>query len=331
MSTQHRILQVGLGPIGRDMARRAAERKGHRIVGGVDLDPALAGTSLGELLGSDIDCSGQVVGSLAEAIERFEPDVALVTTISDLAPVVETCVPLLEAGVHVVSTCEEMAYPFLTAPELSSRLDEAGKKGGAACLGTGINPGFVLDFLPVALSAPLDRVSGVQARRVVNAAERRGPLQKKVGAGLTPEAFEARVAEGGFGHRGFLESLHLVCAAFGVETAGATTFIRPVISDKAVKTDFVDLQPGQVAGIHQGAEDRDGKVILDLKMYVGADEPIDEVRIEGVPSIEVKIPGGYHGDVATCAITLNAVPAIREVHPGLRSMLDVRPLRAPHI
>lgn len=327
----HRLIQVGLGPIGLDTARRAAARKNYSVVGGVDLSPDLQGRGMQELLGTGVDCEGEVLGSLEEAIERFRPDVALVTTVSDLDKVVPTAEALLEKGVAVISTCEEMAYPFISQPELSARLDEAGKRGGAACVGTGINPGFVLDFLPVALTGPLDRVDRVRAARVVDAGLRRGPLQKKVGAGLTPEEFQARVDAGGFGHRGFMESLHLVCAAFGVDTAGATTFIRPVISEKEVKTEHAHVKPGLVAGIHQGAEDREGKVILDLKMYVGAEDPGDRAEITGDPSIEVFVKGGYHGDVATAAISLNAVPAILSAAPGLRSMLDIRPVHGPLI
>ncbi len=326
MESRPRVLQVGLGPIGIDTARRAAAR-GYELVGAVDIDPALSGRSLGEVLGADV--AGQVVGSVEEALEAFSVDAALVTTISDLDKVVPGCETLLNGGVAVVSTCEEMAYPWWTQPEASARLDEAGKAGGVACLGTGINPGFVLDLLPVLVSAPLDRVESVHAWRVVDAGKRRGPLQRKVGAGLTEAEFQSRVEGGGFGHRGFMESLHMVCAAFDVAPHGATSFIRPVIAEEDVETDFVQVKAGQVAGIHQGAEDREGKVVLDLKMYVGAKDPGDRVELAGDPPIKVQVEGGYMGDVATCAIALNAVPAVLGCAPGLRTMLDLPPLPAP--
>jgi len=308
------------------MAKRALAR-GYHLVGAIDVAPELEGKALSEVLGADVP--GTVVGSPEAALEAFAADAALVTTVSDLDRVVPGCETLLRGGVAVVSTCEEMAYPLRSQPELSARLDEAGKAGNAACLGTGINPGFVLDLLPVLVSAPLDRVERVRAWRVVDAGQRRGPLQRKVGAGLSEAEFAQRVAAGGFGHRGFMESLHLVCAAFGVDTTGATTFIRPVIAKEDVLTEFVDVKAGQVAGIHQGAEDREGRIMLDLKMYVGAQEPGDRVEIDGAPSIRVQVEGGYHGDVATCAIALNCVPSILRAAPGLRTMLDLPALPAP--
>ena len=326
MSKQVRVVQVGLGPIGQDMAKRAVARPDLRVVGGVDISPDLVRKPMSEVLDGAQSCEGEVLDSIAEAIDQFQPEVALVTTVSDLDKVVPTCKEFLARGVHVVSTCEEMAFPFLTQPEASAELDAAAVEGGAVCLGTGINPGFVLDALPVILAAPLDRIEKIRAYRVVDASLRRGPLQKKVGAGLSTEEFEARVKAGGFGHRGFMESLHMVCDAMGVETSGASTFIRPVIAKKDIETDFVSVTAGQVAGIHQGAEDRDGLVVLDLKMYVGAEDPGDRVEIDGTPSIKIQVEGGYHGDVATCAITLNAVSALGRMAPGLRSMLDVPPI-----
>ena len=150
-----------------------------------------------------------------------------------------------------------------------------------------------------------------------------------MGAGLRDDEFQARVDQGGFGHRGFMESLHMACAAFGVETAGSTTFIRPVIAEADVTTDFVEVRAGQVAGIHQGAEDREGKIVLDLKMYVGAADPGDRVHIEGDPPISVQVEGGYMGDIATCAIALNCLTPLMNAEPGLRTMLDLPAIPAP--
>jgi 4-hydroxy-tetrahydrodipicolinate reductase len=329
MKPEIRVLQVGLGPIGLDIARRGVRRKGLRFVGGVDHDPALAGRSLAELLGGEAECEGPILASAELASSACSPDVAVVATTSDLAIVAPMAEGFLRAGVSVVSTCEELIYPFISAPEIASRLDEAGRTGGAACLGTGINPGFVLDLLPAILSAPVDRVDAIRCWRIVDAAVRRGPLQKKVGAGLSVEEFEARVRQGAIGHRGFAESLHLLCSAFGVGTSGATTFIRPVIAEADVVTEHVQVSAGQVAGVHQGAEDRNGRVLLDLKMYVGAQDPHDRIEIDGDPSVRVQVEGGYFGDTATSALVLNAIPGLLRAAPGLRTMLDLPPLHAP--
>ncbi len=318
-----KLLQVGLGPIGVAMAKKALAR-GHDIVGAVDVDPTLVGKDVASVLGGA--ASGKVCARVEDAPDA---DVALVTTVSDLERVVPSCVPLLRRGIAVVSTCEELIYPWKSLPAASRQLDEAARMGNTACLGAGINPGFVLDFLPVILTAPVEEVRSIKGFRVVDAGLRRGPLQKKVGAGLSVAEFEARVAGGGFGHRGFLESLHLLCAAFGLDVSGAETLIEPVISETEIKTEHAHVRPGFVAGVHQGARDKSGRIVLDLKMYVGAPDPKDSVVIEGTPSFRAVIEGGYHGDIATCAIALNAAEKIKSAIPGLRTMLDMPALNAP--
>jgi len=323
MATPVNIIQVGLGPIGIETARRAAARPELRLAGGVDTSPALAEQKLADVLGDEAAVGGTVASNLQEALETFEPEVALVATTSDLASVAPTLKELLLAGVHVVSTCEELLYPWIRHPELAREIDEAGVAGSAACVGLGINPGFVLDFLPLVLTGPVDRVESIKAWRVVDAGSRRGPLQRKIGAGLTKEEFEQRVAEGGIGHRGMEESLHLVCRALGVELLGASSFIRPILAEEDVETEVVRVPAGRVAGIHQGAEDRDGRVVLDLKMSVGARDPQDRIEITGQPEVRAVIEGGYQGDRSTCAAALNAVPSVIDAKPGLRTLLDL--------
>lgn len=100
--------------------------------------------------------------------------------------------PMARAGISVVSSCEELLYPPLREPRLAKRLDQLCKQHGARVLGTGVNPGFVMDVLPVCLTGVCRTVRAIRIQRVVNAATRRGPLQKKSGSGLPPAEVERR-------------------------------------------------------------------------------------------------------------------------------------------
>ena len=328
MSASVRVIQVGLGPIGCGIASRVHQSQGMELVGGVDLDPKLSGKPLCELPGLEGGPTLAVSAELDQVVEAQRPDVAVLSTVSDLDRLAPTAVKLLEAGVAVVSTCEEMVFPRWTRPAETAALDAAAKKGETLCLGVGINPGFVLDLLPAMLSAPLGRISAIRGSRVVDAGQRRGPLQRKVGGGLSVAEFEAKVAAGGFGHRGMMESLHLLCDAVGVSVEGASQFIEPVIADEDVETPFVSLKAGQVAGIHQGAKDAQGIVTLDIKMYVGAKKPGDRVEIDGEPRVRVQVEGGYQGDQATCWIAANACRLVARggVNPGFRTLLEIPPI-----
>lgn len=324
-----RILSVGLGPIGLAAARLVVDRPRLIPVGAVDIGPGLAGGDLGDLLGTD-SVELVVEDDLASAIERVEPDVAILCTSSCLGRIAADLELLVDAGVSVVSSCEELLSPTLSSPELAARIDEAARRGGAAVVGTGVNPGFVLDLLPVVLSAPCRRVERVRGLRVVDVSTRRLPLRKKVGVGLHEAAFRELLAGDGIGHVGLPESADLVARGLGFEVDGVSETIEPVLAERAVDVDGTEVAPGAVAGVRHlaRARRRDRVVVeLELRMYAGAEEPRDEIALEGEPSLRFRIEGGVPGDEATAAILVNSVARIAAAPPGLTTVLDLPPAR----
>lgn len=330
MAATIRVLQFGLGPIGRGLARLALERPGLSLVGAVDIAPEFAGRDLGEVLGLGRSLNVPVWGDAAQALAEARPEVVLHATGSHLPAVKEQLLALVEAGAHVVSTCEELSYPFYRYPDLSRELDAAARARGAVLLGTGVNPGFVMDKLVATLLGACQQVDRVEVLRVVDAAGRRGPLQRKVGAGMSVEEFQALAQAGQIGHVGLPESAHMLADVLGLpRDREVTEEIRPKVATKEVKTLFVHVLPGQVAGVDQTARvlvEGKERVRLHLEMYVGAETPVDAVRVEGVPPLSMRIEGGVHGDLATAAVVVNCVPLVRTLAPGLRTMLDV-PIR----
>ncbi|MGQ9456698.1 MAG: NAD(P)H-dependent amine dehydrogenase family protein [Anaerolineae bacterium] len=330
MAATIRVLQFGLGPIGQGLARLALERPGLSLVGAVDIAPEFAGRDLGEVLGLERPLNVPVWGDAAQALAEARPEVVLHATGSHLPSVKEQLLALMEAGAHVVSTCEELSYPFYRYPDLSRELDAAARARGVALLGTGVNPGFVMDKLVATLLGACQRVDRVEVLRVVDAAGRRGPLQRKVGAGMSVEEFQALAQTGQIGHVGLPESAHMLADVLGLaRDREVTEEIRPKVATKEVKTQFVHVLPGQVTGVDQTARvlvEGEERVRLHLEMYVGAETPVDAVRVEGVPPLSMRIEGGVHGDLATAAVVVNCVPLVRTLAPGLRTMLDV-PIR----
>jgi len=248
------------------------------------------------------------------------------STSSYLETVKEQLLGCLEAGCCVVSTCEELAYPFRKHPEISAELDNTAKEEGVALVGTGVNPGFVMDKLVLTLATASQQVDSARAIRIVNASDRRLPLQKKVGAGMTPEEFQAQVAAGVIKHHGLPESVAMVADGLGLAIDDITETIEPIIASEHVKTEFLEVAPGQVAGVHQIARGMSAgkeKVFLELKMYVGAKEPGDTIELEGKPRLVLTIPGGTHGDLATAAVVVNTIPIILAAPAGLRTTRDL--------
>jgi hypothetical protein len=320
-----RAIQYGVGPIGASIVRLMREKQAIEIIGAIDIDPAKAGRDLGEVVNAPDAPWGISVTSDADLLSEAA-DVVIHSTSSSLPAVADQLIACLAAESCVVSTCEELAYPFKKHPELSRKLDAEAKSWGVALVGAGVNPGFVMDKLVLTLSATAQRVDSARAVRIVDAAKRRLPLQKKVGAGMSRAEFAEQVAAGAIKHHGLPESVAMVGDGLGFEIDEITEKIEPVIAREDVRTEFLSVAAGQVAGVHQIARGFSGgaeRIFMELQMYVGAPEPRDTVELKGAPDISLTIPGGTHGDIATAALVVNTIPAILAAPAGLRTARDL--------
>jgi len=323
---------IGLGAIGRLCAEIALERDNLAIVGAADLDPELAGRDLGQVLGRP-DAGIRVGESLAEALTGAPKGVALLTTTSSLAETAGQIEACLAAGWRVVSTCEELVYPFWSQPDLAGEIDAAAKEAGLAVLGTGVNPGFAMDALPAFLSGAMRRVEAVMVERFLDASTRRLPVQKKIGAGLSPAEFQAKAASGVIRHVGFRESIDLIAAAWGIELTRGEEKVLPVMAVTEMTSPHLSVAPGQVAGMDQIARGFLGEkpvITLHLQAYFGHPDPKERIVLKGEPPLEMVIPGGLPADVAICARAVNAVPHLIEASPGLRTVLDMGACACPY-
>jgi len=321
-----KLAQFGLGPIGIETLKLAATKSWAEVVGGVDIDPAKIGKTLGELTQTKSLRRQLVYPSLDELIAHRKPDVVFHTAVSRFKDAFAQIEPMARRGINVVSSCEELVFPRLRNPKLAAQLDRICKKSGARVIGTGVNPGFVMDLLPVCLTGVSREVRAAHVQRVVNASTRRAPLQRKIGSGLPPGEFRRLFKKGKAGHAGLKESLALIVHALGWTLEGIWETGEPVVAGRDIRTQFLAVKRGQTCGLHQRAEAKvKGKVrlTLDLKMYLDAPNPHDAIQIEGEPPLDVVIDGGVAGDHATVAALVNAAPRLLRAPPGLLLMTDL--------
>jgi len=321
-----RAIQYGVGPIGASIARLMREKQAIEICGAIDTDPAKIGRDLGEVVGASDAPWGVKISSDAASVLEQSADIVIHSTSSSLPKVMDQLLACLEAEACIVSTCEELSYPYRTYPELSMKLDAAAKDWGVALVGTGVNPGFVMDKLVVTLAGVSQRIEHAKAQRIVDASKRRLPLQKKIGAGMTVDEFRAQVAAGVIKHVGLPESVAMVADSLNLPVEEITETIEPVVARERVQTEFVTVEAGQAAGVHQIARGIGGgkeMVYLELQMYVGAKDPADTVELKGHPNISLVIPGGSHGDIATASVVVNSIPVILDAPAGLRTSRDL--------
>lgn len=318
-----RVIAYGLGPIGSGIARLVAVREDYQIVGAVDIDPAKDGRDVGQVVGLDHPLGVKVSKDAARVLKK-KADIVLHSTGSVLEQVEPQLAEIIRAKHNIVSTCEELSQPYVHG-RAAKRIDALAKKFGVTVLGTGINPGFMMDTLPIMLTALCQRVNCVRVRRVVDASKRRLPLQKKIGTGLTVDEFKRRAAAKEIRHVGLSESVALIARALHWKLDKVEELIEPVVAQRPVKTEYFDLMPGKVTGVRQyGYGIRNGERIieLDLKMCVDAGESVDEVWLEGNPPIHSMIQG-VHGDLSTAAVAANAVRRVVNAAPGLVTMADL--------
>ena len=325
-----RVVVCGVGAVGRHIAKFLLEKEGVEIVGAIDIAEEKVGRDLGEVIGVKKKL-GVVVSDDADAVlSRAKADLMLHATTSFLRQIYPQIAKALEHGVNVVSTCEELSYPYIVDANLARKLDELAKRHGATVLGTGVNPGFVMDTLPIALTGACQKVKAIEVIRSLDAANRRVPFQKKIGARLTPEELKQKLEKKEItAHVGLEQSINMIASALGWELDEVKVApIEPVIAERLVASKVeggVTVEPGQVAGLKQsGWAVKNGKrvITLDLHMYMGAEE-YELYTIEGVPTITMKNTPCIHGDISTVAMIVNSIPKVINAPPGLVTMKDL--------
>jgi len=318
-----RVMIVGLGPIGAGVARLLAARKAFKVVAAVDRDAAKAGKDLGEVADLGRKAGVRIGDDADAAIRKAKPEVAVLCTGSSLREVWPQIEMLLKRRVAIVSTTEELAYPWFSQRPLARRIDAAARKAGVAVVGTGVNPGFAMDTLPIALTAICERVDAIRVERVQDARIRRLPFQRKIGAGLSEAEFAERVKAGRVRHVGLTESVAMIADALGWKLERVTDEIQPKLARTRVEGRLLSVDAGRVCGIVQeGVGYRDGRptIVLHMEAYLGAPETYDAITIEGSPRLQLKAETGFHGDVATAAIAVNTIPSLLAAGPGLHTM-----------
>lgn len=318
-----KILQVGLGPIGKQVVKYITERQGIEVVAAVDTNPEKAGKKLDAICDFNVP-DIYIHATLSSALEGSNPEIAVLTTVSQLSRIEGVIEEVAKSGLDIVSTCEELTYPWQSQPTVAQRIDDCCKTNRISCLSTGVNPGFLMDYLPAVLTSVCQHVDHIKVARRQNASNRRGPFQNKIGVGMTPDEFQKK--KDSISHVGLPESAWMIAKALDWDIDEMRETINPVVADSDISSEGVNVSKGYVLGVEQistGILGGREVINLEFRAAIGEPEPQDIIKIEGNPSFQSVIPGGINGDVATAAITVNAIRSTLKMNPGLKTMLDI--------
>ncbi|MFX0141157.1 MAG: dihydrodipicolinate reductase [Candidatus Hodarchaeota archaeon] len=329
MNAKFNVIQVGLGPMGRIIAKLFLERKNINLKAAIDIDPKLKDINLSDLLNIEEGKDVIVESDLKAALSRGNVDVVFIATKSFLEKVAPLIKLAVELGSNVISICEELSYPFQYYPKLSEELDLLAKSKNVTIVGTGINPGYLMDLLPIVITAPCQKIESIKVTRMMNSAKRRESFQRKIGTGLNSEEFNKSISKKEItGHVGLTQSIHMIIAALGLEYDEINEFPpKAIIAENEFITTYGEKIPkGHVCGLESTAiakqNDRE-IIVLNFIAYAGDHEEYDSIEIKGIPNINQKIIGGVHGDLGTAAIVVNSIPKVINAKSGLLTMKDL--------
>lgn len=333
-----KVIQQGLGEIGKGILKAFIER-GYDIAGAVDIREDLAGKKLRDI-GIEGDFGDlKIESDWREILKKEKVDIFSNSTLSSFLDLLPELEEIIKSGKvrAIVSTCEELSFPYLRFYNHACALDELLKYQNVSLLATGVNPGFVMDTLPLVATAPCLSVERIEVERFMNAKKRREAFQRKIGAGTTIEEFQKLVKEGKIRHVGLSESTAMIAEGLGYDLNDKDLKIEesvpePIIAKTDVKTKFVEVKRDNPSGVHQYAycSYKGRKIVsLDFSAAVDIEESYDSIKVfekdKAEPTIYLKAIGGVFGDIATISMVVNCAPFLLETSPGLKTMLDVPP------
>jgi len=324
-----RVVQWGLGNMGRGMVDMLFAKEGIEVVGAIEKRVGET-TDLGIFLGSE-KLGIPVMNDPEALLDLVKPDLCILAIHSFVKGVVEEIRLLTKKNIQVVTIAEEMAFPFVTEPELSKEIDEMAKRAGVTVLGTGVNPGFVLDTLILQLSLGVRRVDHIYARRVNDLSPFGKTVMEEQGVGLSREAFLQGVEDGSvYGHVGFLQSIPMIAKSIGLTYDEIVQSREPIMTTVDRKTKDVFVKAGMVAGCnHTAVALKDGKPVITLEhpQQVRPDlehiETGDYIEIHGDPDVSMVIKPEVPGGIGTIAAAVNVIPHVLNARSGLLTMADL--------
>lgn len=324
------VIIYGCGVMGQKVTEALLDKQSFEIVGAIDVDSELVGKDLGEIFDNPKKIGITIERDADDLFSQSQAQAVVLATTSHLKSVLPQIEQCAKAELNVISTCEELSFPWKRSPELAQEIDNLAKEHGITVVGTGINPGFLMDTLPLVLTAPCLKVDSIKVTRMMNSARRRIPFQKKVGTGMTQEEFSEKIENKIItGHVGLLESINMIAAGLGWELDEIVELPpEPVIADRKIETGMGSVKPGDVIGLTSVAfAKKGGKEVITLEFNANADvdDEFDEINVKGIPNIHEKILGGVHGDIGTVAVTVNTIHRAVNASAGLKVMKDLPP------
>jgi 4-hydroxy-tetrahydrodipicolinate reductase len=331
MQDKLKVAVLGTGQMGSGIVKLLLRKQGLELVGVHGRRADRAGVDVGDAIGLDQKIGVALTADLPAMLSEAKPNVVIQATCSRVEQAADEIKAAVQEGANVISIAEEMAYPSYEAPELSAEIHQLAVQNGVTVVGTGINPGFVLDLLVICLTGVCYRVESITARRINDLSPYGPSVLQTQGVGITPEAFKQGVKDGSVvGHFGFPESISMIARALGWKIDKIEQTREPIISKVHRETPFVKIEPGLTAGCtHTAKGYMDGKPVIHLihpqqvHPHLEDVQTGDTIEIKGEPDVTFSSGPEIPGGIGTIALAVNMIPQAVSSQPGLKTMADL--------
>lgn len=310
-----RVIQIGFGSLGIEIFKILRKNKKFKIIGVVDSDKTKIGKDCG-ILTKKTKSGHRIVRKINEI--KSKPDIVIHATTSKIEQAYSQISEIAKKRVSVISTCEELVYPYRKHRKFAEKFDRLAKKYHIVILGVGINPGFLMDSMVLMLSGLCNQIDKISVSRIVNLGKRRRALQNKMCVGKTNSEFKK--IRNKVGHVGLEESARMIADSLNLKLNFSST-IKPFIAKNTIHSNGIVVKRGRVSGIRQtlvGKTKNLEFLKMKLFMYVGAKE-YDLIDIKGIPPIYLKTKG-VNGDQSTIGLLTNYIPIVLQSKPGLQTV-----------
>ncbi len=324
-----RVAIWGFGAMGQGIAEMIMRKEGLEIVGVVDINPKLVGERLNTVLQTTSLNEVIITNDIDSVLNGNKPDICIIATDSFTASTYEKIIKVVSAKVNVISTAEEMAYPYAKEPELSKQMHERAKEYGVTILGTGINPGLMMDSLALLLSAAMSDVESIECKRVNSLSPFGKLVMEEQGVGLSVKEFDLHKEELA-GHVGFIESVNLISSGLGLKVNQFTQEMDKIVTNVDRKSPFGFAKAGDVCGVNMTAKATCNNGLEINMIHPQQIEPEDEgvmtgdyITLSGTPHIKMSISPEVDGGIGTIAMCVNMICHVLNARPGLKTMIDL--------
>lgn len=333
------VIQYGTGAMGSAMVALLQSKPGVKIVGAIDRDTLKINKDLGQVAALGKKTGINVTFPTDKILDSVDADVALLATTAFIDEAYDPIMEILQRRINIVTICQELFFPLGKNIDKAKNIDQFAREMGVSITAVGINPGFIMDIVPIVCSVPCWDIESVTVHRVVDFAPYGPDEMRHIGAGLSEKVFKQGVEQGVIGHIGLLETTAMVAHCMGLEIDELRQTKEPVVTRKQRKSDFITIEPGKVCGFKQNVAGlRRGEKLLDFRMVGIVCPDVDEdgvrmgdyARINGTPSVDISIKEeiSQRGGLGTAAVAVNTIPKVLAAAPGFHTM---NTLALPHI